>query len=134
MHGFSPAAFLCAFLNQGAQGFIQQQDLRFIDNRSGNGNSLLLPAGKGGNIAFFKAFRSTVARARLTFSLISVRDNFSLRTSVCRFYRCRLRRRFSISGQRQCCRNIQMGKQCITLENGINRPLVGRQITDVLAV
>ena len=102
---------------QGAQGLVQQQYLRLIDNGSGNGYPLLLSAGQGLYTSLFKALQINHFQSVLHL-----------------FVHGLLVQLFQFQTECHIIINIQMRKQRIFLENGIDRSLVGRKLTDVLAV
>ena len=118
MHGFQFQLHLLAHLQiQCAQRLIKEQDIRFINNRPGNGDALLLSAGKRGYPPLFKPFQ--IHDFQYVFYLLP--DLF-------------FRQVFQIETERDIIINIQVREQRIPLEYRIDRPSVGRELADVFAV
>ena len=102
---------------QSAQGLVQQKDLGAVDQGTGDGYPLLLSAGQRRDLAVFKALET---------------DN------VQHLHNPLVDLPFAEFGQPKAkgdvVVDVQMGKQSVTLEYGIDFSLVGRQLVDALAV
>ena len=109
--------FLTHFIVQRAQGLVQKQNLRLVDNCSGNGNSLLLPSGQGLNASFLKAFQINDFQ-RMSDLLI---HGFFIHF-------------FQLQSKSHIVIYIQVWKQRIFLKHRVNRSLIGWQLTDILTV
>ena len=118
MHLFQLQLHFLAHLQiQGAQRLVQQQDLRLIDQRAGNGDPLLLSAGQGLHRSAFK-----------TFQVDQVQDLFDFLFDDIFF--CLL----LPQAESDVLIDIHMGEQGISLEDRINRSLIRRQLCDIPAV
>ena len=102
---------------QSSKRLIQKKDFRLIDKSSGNGNSLLLTAGKKGDVSFFETFQ--------TYHLQHSFD-FLLNDSFIYF--------FQIQAETDIIHNIKMWKQRIFLEYRIDLPFIWRKLGDLNAV
>ena len=112
-----PLHLLAQLQIQGAEGLVQQQDVRLIHQGAGDGHTLLLTAGKLGDVALGIAFQ--VHQGKHTVDLLG--DDI-------------VRQLFDTQAEGDVFENIQMGKQGIALEDGVDLPLVGGDVVDALAV
>ena len=102
---------------QGAQGLVQQQDVRLVHQGAGDGNTLLLAAGELGDVALFVAFQ--VHQGKHTVDLLG--DDI-------------IRQLFDAQAESDILKNVQMGEQGVALEDRVDLPFVGRYVVDALAV
>ena len=100
-----------------AQRFIQKQNLGPVDQCPGDGNTLLLAAGQRIDIAVFVAFQA---------------DNFQHFLNP--LVDLVLGHLVDTQAEGNIIVNIQVGKQCIALEHGVDLTFIGRHIVDTLAV
>ena len=101
---------------QCSQRFIQQQHLRLIDHRSGNGNALLLSARKLIRHPFSVLFQLDQTKCLFYFSLDLCLRNFADLQSIS-----------------YVVRHIHMRKQGIILEHRIDIPFVRLTVRNVLS-
>ena len=104
-------------LIQRRQRFIKQKHARFIDKRTGDCDTLLLAAGHAGDITVFESLKTD--QGNHTHDLL-VNDVLGLFLDL----------------ETECdvVIDIQMRKQCIVLEYGIDVTLVRRNLCDILTV
>ena len=102
---------------QGTERLIQQQHARAVDQRTGNGDALLLTARQGGHAAMLKALE------------VDQREHF-LHTPL----DFRLGQLFQPQTEGDVLIHIEMGKQRIFLEHRVDQALVGGKIVDLLPV
>ena len=102
---------------QCSERFVKQQDLRLIDQRPGNGNSLLLSSGEQCNIFLFISFEADQLQHLHDFLLDHV-----------------LAHLFDLQAEGNIVINIHMREKGIFLEYGIQLPLIGRQLCNILTV
>ena len=100
-----------------AERLVKQQHLGSVDKSSGNGNTLLLAAGKLRNLAVFKAFEADNLQ-HLSNTLV-----YLLLGQLCK-----------AQPEGDILVHIKVRKQRILLENGVDLSLVRRDIIDPLAV
>ena len=112
-----PLHLLAQLQVQGAQGFIQQQDVRLVYQGAGDGDTLLLAAGKLGDVTLGVAFQ--VYQGKHTVDLLG--DDI-------------IRLLFDSQAERNVLEYVQVGEQGVALEDRIDLPLVGRNVVDALAV
>ena len=108
--------FLAQFEIQRTKGFVQQQDLRLVHQTAGNGNTLLLTTGHLADAAALEAFQAHDFQhiAHLTADGLFVQL-------------------FQTQAKGHVLEHIQVREQCILLENGVHRALIGRHAGDILA-
>ena len=102
---------------QRCQRFVQQQHLRLVDQCPGDGNTLLLAAGQTVHAAVFVALQADDFQ-----HFIDPAVNFVL-GQLC-----------YLQAESDVVVHIQMRKKGITLEHGVDLPLVGRNVVDDLPV
>ena len=112
-----PLHFLAQLEVQRTQRFIQQQNLRLIDQCAGDGNTLLLSAGHLVDTAFFKAAQTYQTQHTLD---LLFNDVFGLF--------------FQIQTKGNVVIDIEMGEQRVFLEYGVDLTLVRRQAGNILSV
>ena len=100
---------------QRTQRFVQQQDIRLVDERAGNGDALLLSAGKAGDAALFKACQTDQRQHAADF--------------FCGLFLVLLAQ---VGTEGDVLRDIQMRKERITLKDRVDGTLIRRQGDDVL--
>ena len=102
---------------QGAQRFVQQQDARLIDQRTGNGDTLLLTAAHLGDIAVGIVLQ--VHQLEHT--------HYLLLDDVLGFL-------LDLQAEGNVVVYIHVGEQGVFLEYGVDLPLVGRYFADILSI
>ena len=102
---------------QCAEGFVQQQDLRPVDQCAGDGDALLLSAGERSDLAVFKALQR--------------HDLQHLGDALVDLVLGQLR---NAQAEGDVVVNVQMGEQGVFLEDGVDLALVGRYVVDAFAV
>ena len=100
-----------------AERLIEEQDLRLVDKRAGDGDTLLLAARKRRDRAFLKALQ-----------VHQFQDFLDLAADLF------LRRLLLLEAERDVLEDVHVREQRIPLEDRVDRPFVGRQRRDVLAV
>ena len=100
-----------------AERLVEQQHTRLAHQRTRDGDTLLLTAGKTGHIAVFKAAQTNQLEHFCGFAL-----------DVCAV------QLFDVQTECNILRNIQVREQRIALEHGVDLTLVGRNIVQALAV
>ena len=127
--------FLTHFKVQCAEGFVQKKNFGLVDDSAGDGYTLLLTAGKGGNATFFKACKVNDFQ-----SLAHLfRDNlfgklFVFNLLVALFIDDSGGDTFKLQAKSNVFKNVQVGEESVFLENGVDGPAVGRKIAYILAV
>ena len=102
---------------EGAERLVEQQHARLAYQRTRDGNTLLLTAGKTGHIAVFKAAQTNQLEHFCGFAL-----------DVCAV------QLFDVQTECNILRNIQVREQRITLEYGVDLALIRRYVVQALAV
>ncbi len=101
---------------QRGERLVQQQHLRTVHERAGDGHALLLSAGEAGDAALLKAGEGDELE-HLVDLLLDLGPGYAL------------------FPQREgdVLKDVQMGEEGVALENGVDVALVGRHVLDVLA-
>ena len=102
---------------QRAEGFVQQQHARLVDQAARNGHALLLPARKLVDAAALEAFQADDLQHFQHFGADLA-----------------FRRLFQPQAKGDVLEHIEMREQRVFLEHRVDRALVGRQVGDVLAI
>ncbi len=102
---------------QGAQGLVQEQHLGMVHQRPGNGNPLLLAAGKLGDPAALKA--------------LEIHHGKHFLDALLDFL---FRHLGNLQPEGHIVKHIQVGKKGVALKDGVDLPLVGRKIVDALSL
>ena len=102
---------LADFCIQSTKRLIQKKDFRLIDKCSRNGNSLLLAAGKKGDISFFEALQTYHLQHSFYFLLDHGFIHF-----------------FQVQAETDVVHNIEMRKQCVFLEYSVDFSLIWRKL------
>ena len=100
-----------------AQRFVEQKDLRPVDERAGDGHTLLLTAGQARHPAVLEALETDDLQ-HLGHAVVDLR----------------FRHLCDPQAERDIVIHVQMREQCVALENGVNLPFIGRYVVDALAV
>ena len=101
---------------EGGERLVQQQHLRLVHERAGDGDALLLAAGEARHGALFKALERH-ERQHLGHGLLNLG----------------LRHLLLAQGEGHVFKHVQVREEGIALEHGVDVALVGRQAVDVLA-
>ena len=101
---------------QSTQGLIQQQDLRLVDQTAGDGHALLLAAGHLADAAALEPLQAHDFQHIAHFAA----DGFFVHL-------------LQAQAEGHVLEHVQVREQCILLEDGIHRALVGRHAGDVFA-
>ena len=112
-----PLHLLAQLQVEGRQGLVQQQHAGMVDQRAGNGHTLLLAAGKPGDGGLFitgKVDHLEHFGDALVDLLLGHLGDAQAKGDV--------------------IVNIQVGKQGVPLENGVDLPLMGRHVGNILSL
>ena len=108
---------LAQFQIQCAQRLVQKQDLRFVDQTAGNGHALLLAAGHLADAAALKALQAHNFQHIPHLAADGVFVHL-----------------LQAQAKGHVLEHIQVREQCVLLEHGIHRALIGRHTGNVLAL
>jgi hypothetical protein len=114
---------LAEFQIQRSQGFVQQQDLGAVHQGPGNGHPLLLPAGEGVRTAALKPLETDDFQ-HFHDPVPDFGFGNPLRPSP------RGGTPLHPQSESDVLKHVQMGKQGVLLEDGVDLPPVGREIID----
>ena len=118
LHVFQLQLHLLAQLQvQGAQGFVQQEHLRLVDQRPGDGHPLLLSAGEGVHVALAIAPQ-----------VHQLQHGFYPAADLC------LGHLFQLQAKGDVVKYVQVGEQGVFLEHRVHPALVRGQLGDVPAL
>ena len=109
--------FLAHLEIQRAQGLVEEQDLGLVDQRAGDGDTLLLAAGERAHAPLFEAFQIHQVQDSSDLALDHVLGRFLLPEA-----------------ERDIVVDIHVREQRVPLEDRVDRPLIGRQVLDRFAV
>ena len=131
------------FVVEGGEGFVQKEDLRLIDDGAGDGDPLLLAAGKGGNVAVFHFVKvDDLKGAGDLFVDLLGRDALLLEFGLAVFVESLLpilpqhgdEAPLHLEPEGDVVVNVKMREKGIMLENRVDRPFISREGRDVHSV
>ena len=101
---------------QGGKGLVQQQHFGFVDDGSGNGYALLLPAGEGVHVAVLIVRHAHHAQGLLHLLLDGGTGQL-----------------LQLQPEGNVVEHVEVGEEGVLLEHGVHRTLVRRCLCDVLS-
>lgn len=116
-----------------AEGFVEEENFRLVDDGAGDGDALLLSAREGGNAPFFKAFE--VYHLQGVFHLFGdFRAGQFYVFGLCSalFVHEGRRGALELEPERHVVEHVEVGEEGIFLKDGIDGALVGGEGADVL--